>query len=59
MALDYNFQDQVLSINQNGPDEVFAKAYVTEAKSFLGKILITRESELSKDKEVVSSYYKA
>ena len=59
LALDYNFQDQVLSINQNGPDEVFAKAYVTEAKSFLGKILITRESELSKDKEVVSSYYKA
>lgn len=59
LDLGYNFQEQVLSINQNGPDETFAKAYVTEAENFLGKVLAYRESELSDDKEVVSSYYKA
>ena len=59
LELGYNFPDQVLSINQNGPGETFAKAYVQEAESFLGKVLAYREKSLTENKEVVSSYYKA
>jgi len=60
IKLGYNFEELVLSINQNTPDETFAKAYVGKAEEFLSTIIHYRERLLNgEDKEVVSSYYKA
>ena len=59
LDLGYHFGQQVLSINQNGPEETFAKAYVEKARDFLAKVIHYREAQVTEDKEVVTSYYQA
>ena len=60
--LPFNFQNLVLSINTNPPDQEFANIYVQEAKLFLKAIIGLRSQQLNHqttEKEVITSYYNA
>jgi len=56
LDLDYNFEEQVLSINATEPSLEFAKAYIAKAESFLEKVITYREDA---KKVVVSNHYTA
>lgn len=52
-------ENTVLTINQNEPEQDFAKAYVEQFQQFLQKVISHRESSLNANKVVVESNYKA
>ena len=56
-----NFEELVLQINQNEPEEAFAKSYFKQAENFLKEVIVHRAKDLedSEDKEVLGDFYKA
>ncbi len=61
IILEKTFPDLVLQINQNEANELFANSYLKEATKFFKQVISIREEQLqtSKDKTVISNYYKA
>jgi uncharacterized protein (UPF0332 family) len=46
IALNSSFEDLVLQLNQNEPNETFAKSYLLDAEKFLNKVESYRKFEL-------------
>lgn len=63
LSLYGDFNELVLQINQNPPNEAFARDYSAQAEAFLNRVFAIREAQLQVaggvDKLVVGHYYKA
>jgi sulfite reductase (ferredoxin) len=57
--IDGGFENLVLSINKNEPEETFATIYYNKFKEFFDAIIQYRENTMNADKLVVESAYKA
>ena len=62
-SLGQTFPELVLQINQHTPNENFAKTYLSEATSFIQKVIDKRNAQLAEadgqEKLVIDNYYKA
>ncbi|MEQ8572875.1 MAG: HEPN domain-containing protein, partial [Fulvivirga sp.] len=59
IGIDGSFEDFVLKINKNKPEEPFVSKYYEEASAFIELVKQYRAAQKSEDKLVITDFYKA